>query len=452
MKRVFVDMSVCILHYGHIRLLEQARALGPDVRVIVVLTTDEEVLKHKGHHSELTFDQRKEMLMALKSVDEVLPGPWQITDAYLKSHGADALVHSGPNFNDVVEIPMINLERTEGVSSEEIRARSIFSIVEKRNSMKCLLTPGPTNLHPENLLDLSPVFSRGDDHYTSVTNRVLEAIRMRAGQSSIVAMQGSATTAIEVATSNFLTGTVVVVLSGYYSQRMLSMIQIKQERLGLRKAVGIEYNELIKNGKSENKFDWLVASYTETADAFLADIRALKSIADHHGARLMMDATGSINLEDGHELADVNMFSSCKGLGGLTGAGFISFNRELLSELNGTPKEFILDLETFIEKKTTSPAHTLLSLDSVSDKFAANGERVRQGKVAFLEQYRHKLFRKDLKTQPNLCTKVQNAGLKIPAGMVGYSPRTETPGCQVICHLFEQFPSNREIGAVYKQL
>ncbi len=452
MNRVFVDMSVCILHYGHIRLLEQARALGPDVRVIVVLTTDEEVLKYKGHHSELSFEQRKEMLLALKSVDEVLPGPWQITDAYLKAHGADALVHSGPNFNDVVEIPLINLERTEGVSSEEIRARSIFSIVEKRNSMKCLLTPGPTNLHPENLLDLHPVFSRGDDHYTSVTNRVLEAIRMRAGQSSIAAMQGSATTAIEVATSNFLTGTVVVVLSGYYSERMLAMIQIKQERLGLGQVVGIEYDKLIKNGKNQNKFDWLVASYTETADAFLADIRVLKSIADHHGARLMMDATGSINLEDNHELADVNMFSSCKGLGGLTGAGFISFNRELLSQLNAAPKEFILDLETYIEKKTTSPAHTLLSLDSISHKFAANGERVRQGKVAFLEQYRHKLYRPDLNTQPNLCTKVKDAGLKISDGMVGYSPRTQTPGCQVICHLFEQFPSNREIGAVYKQL
>ena len=31
----------------------------------------------------------------------------------------------------------------------------------------------------------------------------------------------------------------------------------------------------------------------------------------------MIDATGSINLEDNHDLADVCIFSSCKGLGGL---------------------------------------------------------------------------------------------------------------------------------------
>jgi galactokinase len=37
---------------------------------------------------------------------------------------------------------------------------------------------------------------------------------------------------------------------------------------------------------------------------------------------LYVDATGSIGLEDNHQLADVMAFSSCKGLFGLTGAGF----------------------------------------------------------------------------------------------------------------------------------
>ncbi|GEM_PF-759924 len=450
MRRVFVDMSVCILHHGHIRLLQAARGLGADVSVVVVLTTDEEVLKHKGYHSELSFEQRKEMLLALKYVDEVLPGPWQITDAYLKEHKADALVHSGPNFNDVSEVPMINLERTDGVSSEDIRARSVYSIVEKRNSMKCLLTPGPTNLHPQNLLDLTPVFSRGDDHYSEVTKRVLAAIGKRAGQTDIAAMQGSATTAIEVATSNFLKGNVVVVLSGYYSERMLAMIKIKQERLGLGEVVGIDYEQFIASGQGLNNFDWLVASYTETADAFLADLEKLKSIASGRKAKLMIDATGSINLEENHELADVNMFSSCKGLGGLTGAGFITYNQSLLDDLNAVPKEFILDLFTYIDKKTTSPAHTLLSLDSVSNNFAANGAKVRQGKAAFMDRYGNKLFRRE--NQPNLCTKVKDADLQIPENMVGYSPRTASPGCQVVCHLFEQFPSNRSTGAVYDLL
>jgi len=450
MKRVFVDMSVCILHHGHVRLLEQARALGPDVRVVVVLTTDEEVLQYKGYQSELSFDQRKEMLMALRYVDEVIPGPWKITDAFLKENGADALFHSGANFNDVREVEIITAPRTEGVSSEEIRARGLASIVEKRNSFKCLLTPGPTNLHVENLLDLQPVFSRGDATYTEVTNRVLSAIKNRAGQDSIAAMQGSATTAIEVATTNFLRGNVVVILSGYYSERMLAMIKIKQGKIGLASVVGMQYDKFLANARGLNKIDWIVAAYTETADAFLLDIKKVRKIADGHGAKLMLDATGSINLEEDHDLADVAMFSSCKGLGGLTGAGFITYNEELLKTINFTPKEFILDLDTYIEKKTTSPAHTLMSLDSISSRFAANGNMVKEGKAAFMERYRSKLFRAE--NQPNLCTKVKNANLKIPAGMVGYEPRTSSPGCQVVCHLFEQYPANRARGAVYEQM
>lgn len=449
MKRVFVDMSVCILHHGHIRLLQQARAIE-DAWVVVVLTTDEEVLKYKGYHAELTFAERKEMLMALKYVDEVIAGPWLITDAFLKEHKADVLVHSGPNFNDVKDVEMINLERTEGVSSEDIRARSVISIVERNNSHKCLLTPGPTNIHPSSLLDIKPVFSRGDEIYDEVTARVLEAVRVVAGQDSIAAMQGSATTAIEVATTNFLKGNVVVIVSGYYSERMLAMIKVKQARLGLGRVLGMSYDDYLEKASSQNKIDWVVAAYTETADAFLIDIKKVKQVADGLGARLMIDATGSINLEDDHELADVTMFSSCKGLGGLTGAGFITYNKALLADLNSTPKEFILDIATYIEKKTTSPAHTLLSLDSVSANFKANGMKVRQGKEIFVERYRQKLFRPS--NQPNLCTKVKDANLKIPAGMVGYEPRTATPGCQVICHLFEQYPSNREVGAVYELL
>lgn len=446
MKRVFVDMSVCILHHGHIRLLEKARTLG---KVIVVLTTDEEVLAHKGYHSELSFAERKEMLLALKFVDEVIPGPWLIDDAFLKDHGADMLVHSGPNFNAVSEVPVVDLDRTDGVSSEEIRARSLRSIVEKRNSAKCLLTPGPTNLHSESLLDLRPVFSRNDADYQEVTARVLEAIRLRAGQDSIAAMQGSATTAIEVATSNFLTGDVVAVVSGYYSDRMAAMIRRKVKRLGLSQLTRINYDEFLNEGKSLPKCDWVVACYTETADAFKADLKALRHLSDGLNASLMIDATGSINLEEDHELADVNMFSSCKGLGGLTGAGFISYNRALLERRNHSEKEFILDLDTYIEKKTTSPAHTILSMDSISSRFAELGARVGESKAIFMERYKDKLFRSD--NQPNLCTKVQHADLNIPPDMVPYEPRSLTPGCQVVCHLFDQFPSNRAIGQAYER-
>ena len=453
MKRIFVDMSVCLLHHGHVRLLEKARELGG--HVVVILTSDEEVLKYKGYPPELNFEERKEVLLALKSVDEVIAGPWLVTDEFLKEHKADCLVHSGPNFNDVTSTALVSLERTESVSSEELRVRGLNSIVIGRNSQKVLLTPGPTNLHPENLLDIQPVFSRSDEHYQQVTARVLEAIRALAGQDTIVAVPGSATTAIEVATSNFLSGHVLVLTTGYYSRRILQMVKIKQEALGLTSVDSMDWPAFQKMaaaqpGSSASKFDWIVCAYTETADAFALDLKLVKEFADRQGARLMVDATGSINLEDNHELADVAMFSSNKGLGGLTGSGFITFNKALRLDFSPVALPFILDLNTYLEKLTTSPAHTLLSLDTISSRFALHKEKMRQSKLQFMEIYREYLVRED--HQPYLCTKVKDANIELPDWMVGYQPRAAEAGCQVVCHLFEQYPSNREIGDVYRRI
>jgi len=447
-KRIFVDMSVCLLHQGHVRLLQQAKALGG--HVVVVLTSDEEVLKYKGYPPELSFAERKEVLMALKYVDEVIEGPWLIEDDFLQKHKADCLVHSGPNFNKITKTELVSLERTEGVSSEDMRFRATASIVTGRNSKKCLLTPGPTNLHPTNLTDIQPVFSRSDSHYQEVTARVLEAIRALAGQDSIVAVPGSATTAIEVATSNFLSGRVLVVVTGYYSARMLDMIRVKEKFLGLTAVEGMTYEEF---GRGDlTSWDWVVCAYTETADAFALDLPFVASRVRGLGAKLMVDATGSINLEDHHELADVTMFSSCKGLGGLTGAGFITYNRALLDARNAARQPFILDIETYIQKKTTSPAHTILSMDTISATFGQQRERVRRSKEQFMRQFADVLFRPAGSNQPLLCTKVKNAEIELPDWMIGYEPRSIEPDCQVVCHLFDQFPSNREPGEAYSSL
>ena len=63
-----VDMSATIIHHGHIRLLEKASKYGD---VIVALTTDDEVLKHKGYLPELEFNIRKEIIESIKYVKEV---------------------------------------------------------------------------------------------------------------------------------------------------------------------------------------------------------------------------------------------------------------------------------------------------------------------------------------------------------------------------------------------
>jgi len=118
MKRVMVDMSATLLHHGHIRILEQAKEYG---QVIVALTTDEEVRKVKGFNPLLKYDERREILKAIRYVDEVVPCKWLIDDSFLNLHRIDLLVHGNDNQNPVSEQRLVIVPRTEGISSTLMR-------------------------------------------------------------------------------------------------------------------------------------------------------------------------------------------------------------------------------------------------------------------------------------------------------------------------------------------
>lgn len=119
-KRILVDMSATLLHHGHIRLLRAAKELGT---VIVALTTDEEIVRKKGYHPELNYDERREILLAIKYVDEVVPSGWLIDEAFLDRHRIDLLVHGHDNSNPIRPERLMVLPRTEGVSSNLLRSR-----------------------------------------------------------------------------------------------------------------------------------------------------------------------------------------------------------------------------------------------------------------------------------------------------------------------------------------
>lgn len=117
--RVMVDMTASILHHGHIRLLEYAKSFG---HVIVALTTDEEVQRHKGFSPQLLFEQRREILLALRSVDEVVASPWLISDSFLDEHQAKFLIHGSDNSNPVSPDRLVLVPRTTGISSSMLRS------------------------------------------------------------------------------------------------------------------------------------------------------------------------------------------------------------------------------------------------------------------------------------------------------------------------------------------
>jgi len=124
-QRIMVDMSATLLHHGHVRLLERAGVLGT---VVVALTTDEDVLRAKGYHPELSFAERKELVEAIRFVDEVVPSPWLIDDAFLDAHRVDFLVHGHDNTNLVSPQRLLLFERTEGISSSILRQRVLNTL------------------------------------------------------------------------------------------------------------------------------------------------------------------------------------------------------------------------------------------------------------------------------------------------------------------------------------
>ena len=121
MKRVMVDMSCTLIHHGHIRLLQRAAKLG---HVIVALTTDDEILLKKGYLPELNFNERREILLSVKYVSEVIPSKWLIDDQFIIENKIDILAHGSDNSNEVSECEVVIFPRTLGISSCDLRQRA----------------------------------------------------------------------------------------------------------------------------------------------------------------------------------------------------------------------------------------------------------------------------------------------------------------------------------------
>ena len=127
-KKILVDMSMTLIHHGHIRLLEKASRLG---KVILALTTDEEIKKFKGYDPELSYENRKEVANAIIYISEVIPSPWLIDQEFFEKTNADYLVHGSDNTNNIDKEKLIIFERTEGISSTILRKRVVNTVVNK---------------------------------------------------------------------------------------------------------------------------------------------------------------------------------------------------------------------------------------------------------------------------------------------------------------------------------
>jgi len=306
---------------------------------------------------------------------------------------------------------------------------SLDAFTAARNSEKALFTAGPASLLTENLSGLCPCFGRGDPLYDALEQRVMGRLSSLTGHSKIARLQGSASLALEIATLNFLAGKVLIVSSGYYSDRLHSLVNTAKSSTGhIREVQSASWTDL---ENVSGQFDWIVACYTETSRGIRVPIHELRRLANKVGARLMVDATASIGLEDQHDLADVLAYSSCKGLFGLTGAAFLAFSGEPENEV----ASLYLCIQTHLEKRVTGPYHAIASLDRVLENHAHFRESVVINKARFLRQMRGQLTQPE-KFQPLLCTHVDAVLRSAAATAVTYSPRGNLSG-SVVCHLGE---------------
>ncbi|HJA11725.1 MAG TPA: glycerol-3-phosphate cytidylyltransferase [Candidatus Mediterraneibacter merdipullorum] len=125
MKRVLTYGTFDLLHYGHIRLLKRAKALGD--YLIVAISTDEfnAVKGKKAYHD---YETRKEMLEAVRYVDLVIPeNNWDQKRDDVKNYHVDVVVMGNDwaghekfeNLRDLCEV--VYLDRTEGISTTKIK-------------------------------------------------------------------------------------------------------------------------------------------------------------------------------------------------------------------------------------------------------------------------------------------------------------------------------------------
>jgi len=70
-KKVYTGGTFDLFHRGHVNFLRQCREIGN--YVVVSLNTDDFIERYKGKTPIMNYDERKEVLLSCRYVDEVIP-------------------------------------------------------------------------------------------------------------------------------------------------------------------------------------------------------------------------------------------------------------------------------------------------------------------------------------------------------------------------------------------
>ena len=125
LRRVLTYGTYDLLHYGHIRLLKRAAALGD--YLVVALSTDE-FNALKGKESFYSYEVRKEMLESVRYVDLVIPEQtWEQKADDVQKYAIDVVVMGSDwagdeRFEYLKEYcEVVYLDRTDGISTTDVK-------------------------------------------------------------------------------------------------------------------------------------------------------------------------------------------------------------------------------------------------------------------------------------------------------------------------------------------
>lgn len=124
MKRVITYGTFDLLHYGHINLLRRAKALGD--YLVVVLSSDEFNWKEKHKKCYFTYEERKQLIEAIRYVDLVIPeNNWEQKVSDVKEYHIDTFV-MGDDWEGRFDFlqsycEVVYLKRTPEISTTQIK-------------------------------------------------------------------------------------------------------------------------------------------------------------------------------------------------------------------------------------------------------------------------------------------------------------------------------------------
>ncbi len=125
MRRVITYGTFDLLHYGHINLLRRAKELGD--YLIVALSTDEFNKVQKNKVTYFPYEQRKQLLEAIRYVDLVIPEEnWEQKRSDMHEYHIDTFVIGDDwegKFDFLKEegVEVVYLGRTPEISTTKIK-------------------------------------------------------------------------------------------------------------------------------------------------------------------------------------------------------------------------------------------------------------------------------------------------------------------------------------------